>query len=293
MPKADTPSPAAPDDEFDPLFNSVLTEHSLAHRTRAAHGPAHRALAAWAQAAHLEWASDLLGCSLLLKTRQPAEALAVLEKCGQAIPARRQGWWHHLKGTAYRDLRDFDRALQELRLALADPDFHGAGNVWNVWGLTCHRMGDWDAAIVAYGKALAVPHYATPGFVWHNLAMAYAGKGDFATAISGFRKALASPEVSRSPARAWHHLGLALADHGEFPAAIDAFHRALDSMFYEDSANTWAHLASAYHALGKMNAALEACRRALEAPEEEGAAHARAKELRAQIERTRSAGGDI
>jgi tetratricopeptide (TPR) repeat protein len=88
----------------------------------------------------------------LIQAGKPREALPLLDRSLRLDP--RSAWAYLVRGNAYSDLREFDRAVDDFDQALAlDPKYHTA---WFNRGNVCQRVGRYKQAIQHYDKALTL-----------------------------------------------------------------------------------------------------------------------------------------
>lgn len=134
-------------------------------------------------------------------------------------PNSAEAWW--MRGNAYWDGGDLDRALADYNQALAlDPDYAmaylGRGNVYL-------RKGDPDAALEEYNQVVEI----LPEFIgtYNNMGVAYREKGQRDLAIQSFDLAIGwKPDF----AEALYNRGLTYRDMGEQELADQDFKRAVD-----------------------------------------------------------------
>jgi Tfp pilus assembly protein PilF len=114
-----------------------------------------------------------------------------------------------------------------IKVIQIDPNFPEAHNYL---GTVYERLNERDKAIEEYKKALANPQYMTPQYPHRNLAMIYLNANEYKSAIKEFKEALSFPPPGDNPRfipMVYNGLGQAYYKDGQYPEAVDAFNEAL------------------------------------------------------------------
>ena len=141
----------------------------------------------------------------------------------------------------------------------------------NYLGTVYERLNERDKAIEEYKKALANPQYITPQYSHRNLAMIYLNANEYKSAIKEFKEALGLPPPSDDPffnALVFNGLGQAYYKDGQYPEAVDAFNNALK--IAPDYTEVHFFLGQAYYKTGSGSLAKEEFQRVIHlAPDSE------------------------
>lgn len=90
-----------------------------------------------------------------------------------------------LRGSAYRNLGNYDRAIQEVSAAIRTKP--GLANAFNNRGITYDFKGEYDLAIQDYDQAIRLqPDYPD---AFNNRGLVYQEKGEYDRALQDFDKA--------------------------------------------------------------------------------------------------------
>ena len=147
-----------------------------------------------------------------------ALASAVLATAGTAPEARRSALV--LRAQAHEELRDFRRAIDDVRAAIA---LGGRdARIQNRLGILLVDAGDLAGGIGAFAAAVEID--PTHGRAWNNLGNALRSAGRIAEALAALQRA-----VTTTPDNlvAWCNLGVVQRELGDPPAAMASFGRAL------------------------------------------------------------------
>jgi len=174
-----------------------------------------------------------------------ALASAVLATAGGAPAARRSALV--LRAQAHEELRDFRRAIDDLRAALA-LDRRDA-RIHNRLGILLADSGDTNGAIGAFAAAVEVD--PTHGRAWNNLGNALRTVGRIADALAALRRAV---QAGPDNVIAWSNLGLVERELGDHPAAMASFGRAL--ALAPDHRSALIGLAGTLRGLGRVDEAI-------------------------------------
>ena len=125
------------------------------------------------------------------------------------------------RGNAYQEKGDFDRAISDFDEAIKlDPKFAFA---FNNRGNAYQRKGDFDRAISDHDAAIKLDSENAAAF--NNRGNAYQGKGGFDRAISDFDEAI---KLDPKYAVAFNNRGIAYQRKGDFDRAISDFDEAIE-----------------------------------------------------------------
>ena len=173
-----------------------------------------------------------------------ALASAVLATAGAAPEARRSALL--LRAQAHEELRDFRRAIDDLRaaLALGRPD----ARIHNRWASCSPTPATWRAASAAFAAAVEID--PTHGRAWTNLGNALRSAGRVAEALAALQRAVAAAPDNLV---AWCNLGVVQRELGDAPAAMTSFGRAL--ALAPDHRPALIALAGMLRALGRIDEA--------------------------------------
>ncbi len=125
-----------------------------------------------------------------------------------------------LRGTAYRNLGDYDLAIQDFSAAIRiRPDF---ANAFNNRGIAYDYKADYDRAIQDYDQALRLQ----PGFpdAYNNRGLVYGEKGEYDRAIQDFDQAL---RLKPNYVEAIASRASAYVSKGDFDRAIEEYGRVI------------------------------------------------------------------
>jgi tetratricopeptide (TPR) repeat protein len=149
-----------------------------------------------------------------------------------------EGWVLNALGTAYRELRRFEEALDYFHQALAirqeiDDRNHKGWILYNL-GDTYRVLGRFEEAIDYFHQALPIGREVGErwgeGWVLNMLGDAYRGLGHFEEAIDYFHQALTiRQEISDQLGKGWtlNMLGITYRELGRFQEATDYLQQAL------------------------------------------------------------------
>ena len=125
------------------------------------------------------------------------------------------------RGNAYQEKGDFDRAISDFDEAIKlDPKFAFA---FNNRGNAYQRKGDFDRAISDHDAAIKLDSENAAAF--NNRGNAYQRKGDFDRAISDYDEAI---KLDPKYAAAFNNRGSAYRKKGDFDRAISDFDEAIE-----------------------------------------------------------------
>ena len=182
-----------------------------------------------------------------------ALASAVLATAGTAPEARRMALV--LRAQAHEELRDFHRAIDDLRaaLALGAPD----ARIRNRLGILLADVGDLAGGMDAFAAAVAID--PTHGRAWTNLGNALHSAGRITEALTALQRAVA---VAPDNLVAWCNLGVVQRELGDPTLAITSFGRAL--ALAPDHRPALIALAGTLRTLGRVDEAVIHYKRAVQ-----------------------------
>ena len=154
---------------------------------------------------------------------------------------------YYIRGIAYDDLNDSDRAIADYTKAIAlDPNFAVA---YYNRGRAYDDLKDYNSAIADYTKAIALdPNYAA---AYNNRGSAYLNLKKYTRTLVDYTKAIA---LNPNYAEAYYNRGIAYASLKDYTGAIDDYTTAiaLDPNF----AMAYYERGLSYKAIGKVTKAL-------------------------------------
>jgi tetratricopeptide (TPR) repeat protein len=150
------------------------------------------------------------------------------------------------KGNAHAEKREYEKAIEEYRKALAQSPQNPKVNL--LLGLAYASAGDLDRAI-QYTQASASGEASFSAY--HHLGLIYANRREPEKAIDAYRKAL---EMSPLSFRAWYQLGLVYASDLKFKEAIEAYGKVIE--INPRFTDAYLGLGSAHYWAGNKNEAL-------------------------------------
>ncbi len=164
---------------------------------------------------------------------------------------------HAYLGTAYREMKVYDRAIAQLKKALElKPKYPEAQNDLGTVYLVTGRL---DLAIEMFEAAVADMTYRRPYSALNNLGVAYHQKMKYAKAVHYYSKAVeAVPEYSA----AYDNMGLSYEMLGQWDNAIKAYEKAVQTSPNEPLYHL--HLGTAYLKVGRNKKAIEEFHRTIE-----------------------------
>ena len=161
---------------------------------------------------------------------------------------------YNIQGAAYTELKQFDLAINNYRLALKiEPE---SANIYNSLGIAFKGVGDLKAAIESYKKAISIkPNSAE---VHYNLGNAQKDIGDFKAAIGSYENAV---KIKPDYAESILNLGIALRNEGNMISALEKFNQALD--IKPDYSEAHYNIGNIFKAEQTLDAAIKSYREAL------------------------------
>lgn len=161
---------------------------------------------------------------------------------------------HTNMGNAYRQEKDYSRAIAEYQKSLAlKPHPRTYANL----GAAERQTGKFDEAIASYNKALAInPEF---GLAYFGLGIVYAARGMDAEAFEAYNRAT---ELSLESGEVYTNIGALRMQRGETDLAIAAYQKAIEvePMFSVSHYN----LAVALSSVGRFDEAISAYERAID-----------------------------
>ena len=162
---------------------------------------------------------------------------------------------HNLRGIAYSENGDQDRAIAEFSQAIAlKPDFAEA---YNNRGIAYGEKGEYDLAIEDYNKTIQLrPNSAD---AYNNRGAAYINKGEIDRAIKDCSKAI---ELNPNYAKAYYNRGLAYGNGENCDRGIEDFNKAI--ALKPDFVEAYDSRGAAYINKGEIDRAIKDCSKAIE-----------------------------
>ena len=181
------------------------------------------------------------------KMRAAAEALT------HRFPACAEGY--ACLGTAYRELKQFDRATLAYQRAIQlEPENPAA---WINFGYNFDVQDKVDEAIAAYRQAIKLKPDAV--LAWNKLGALNCRQGKYGDAITAWRAVV---RLNQRDPLAWTNLGMSHEGQGQWTDAVTAYRRALQLV--PDYPFVWMRLGVVLGQLGQHDEARTAHRRAME-----------------------------
>ena len=171
-----------------------------------------------------KWVSILEEAELILEKTDIDGAIRLCDEVinlpEKSIPREIRAAAFGIRGNAYKEKRDFDRAISDYDEAIKlNPEYAVA---FNNRGIAYKEKGDLDRAISDYDEAIKLnPEYAD---AFSNRGNAYREKGDFDRAISDCDKAI---NFDSTNAAAFNNRGNAYQEKGDLDRAISDYDKAI------------------------------------------------------------------
>ena len=143
-----------------------------------------------------------------------------------------------LLGTTYRDMGDYDEAMEIYTPALKQAeelrDEYGMGIILSNIGLVHYSKGEYDKPLEYFSRSLAIQEELGDkyrmGSTLNNIGLVHANRGDYDRALDYYVRANAiKEELGDKPGMgtSWANIGLVYVTRGDYEKALDYYARSL------------------------------------------------------------------
>ena len=148
-------------------------------------------------------------------------------------------------GVVYRDLGDYDKALEyyfkalEITKEVLGEKHPDTASSYNNIGAVYHKLGDYDKALEFYNKALEIrkdvleENHPDTASSYNNIGVVYSNLGDYKKALEYYIKALeifkeVLGEKHRDTAGSYDNIGIVYHKLGDYDKALEFYNKALE-----------------------------------------------------------------